>query len=180
MMQPAGNFGRCRQAAPTSTIRKGLQMKRNTVPFTLLIIACAAAIPASAEDRMMMDHHAMHQHMMMDERTSLNLTPQMKQQQLQNMRSHLAAVQSIAGYLANDQFDAAAEVAHSKLGLTEQMKMMCEHMSDNQDFTKLALAFHRSADDLGETLKTKDPKKSLQALQTTMNYCVQCHATFRQ
>ena len=156
-------------------------MKSNKVPFTLLVIACAAAIPAAAEDGMMMDHNAMHQHMMaMDERTSLNLAPQMKLQQLQNMRSHVAAVQSIVGNLANGEYDLAAETAHSKLGLTEQMKMMCEHMSDNQDFSKLAMAFHRSGDDLGETLKTKDMKKSLQALQTTMNYCVQCHATFRQ
>jgi cytochrome c556 len=53
-------------------------------------------------------------------------------------------------------------------------------MSDNKDFAKLALEFHQSGDQLGDTLKTGDMKKSLHALQTTMNYCVQCHSTFRQ
>jgi cytochrome c556 len=155
-------------------------MNKIAVPFAMLTIAFTAVAPASAEDGMVMDHHAMHNHLMMDERTSLNLSPEMKLQQLQNMRSHVAAVQSIAGHLANDEFDLAAEVAHSKLGLTEQMRMMCTHMSDNKDFAKLALEFHQSGDQLGDTLKTGDMKKSLRALQTTMNYCVQCHATFRQ
>jgi hypothetical protein len=153
-------------------------MNKIALPFAILLFAYNAT--AFAEDGMKMDHSAMHQHLMMDERIPLNLVPHMKLQQLQNMRSHVAAVQAIVGHLANDEFDLAAEVAHSKLGLTEQMKMMCEHISDNQDFSKLAMAFHRSGDDLGDTLKTKDMKKSLQALQTTMNYCVQCHATFRQ
>jgi cytochrome c556 len=156
-------------------------MKKIAVLFAMLTIACAAVAPASAEDGMAMDHHAMHHnHLMMDERISLNLSPEMKLQQLQNMRSHVAAVQSIVGHLANNEFDIAAEIAHSKLGLTEEMKKMCSHMSDNKDFTKLALEFHQSADQLGDVLQTKDMKKSLQALQTTMNYCVQCHATFRQ
>ena len=156
-------------------------MNKFTALFTALVVTCAAIAPARAEDAMQMDHHAMHHnHLMMDERTSLNLSPEMKLQQLQNMRSHVAAVQSIVGHLANGEFDIAAEVAHSKLGLTEEMKMMCTHMSDNKDFTKLALEFHQSADQFGDTLKTGDMKKSLQALQTTMNYCVQCHATFRQ
>jgi len=152
-------------------------MKKITVLLAALFISAGAAYAA---DNLPMDHQAMHQHMMLDGRTSLNLAPQMKQHQLQNMRSHVAAVQAIVGYLADGNFDAAAEVAHGKLGLTDEMKMMCEHMSDNTEFTKLGLAFHQSADQLGDTLKTKDMKKSLQALQTTMNYCVQCHATFRQ
>jgi cytochrome c556 len=155
-------------------------MKMIAVLFATMAITYATVTPASAEDGMAMNHHAMHNHLMMDERISLNLSPEMKLQQLQNMRSHVAAVQSIAGHLANDEFDLAAEVAHSKLGLTEQMRMMCTHMSDNKDFAKLALEFHQSGDQLGDTLKTGDMKKSLHALQTTMNYCVQCHSTFRQ
>jgi len=155
-------------------------MKRITLPFAILAITCGVTTLAHAEDSMKMDHNAMHHSLMMDERISLNLSPEMKQQQLQNMRSHVAAVQAIVGHLANNEFDLAAEVAHSKLGLTEEMKMMCTHMSDNKDFAKLGLAFHQSADQLGDTLKTKDMKKSLDALHTTMNYCVQCHATFRQ
>src|SRR5512141_373003 len=153
-------------------------MKTITLAFSLLI--ASAAVTAATGDEMKMDHHAMHQHLMMDERTPLHLAPQMAQHQLQNMRSHVVAMRSIVGLLAAGDFDKAADVAHNQLGLTEEMKMMCTTMSDNQDFSKLGLAFHQSADRLGDTLKSKDMKKSLEALQTTMNYCVECHATFRQ
>lgn len=122
------------------------------------------------------------QHMMHDtgdSRTSLNLSPEMKQHQLANMRSHVEAVQSIVGLIAKENFDQAAKVAHSKLGLTDEMKQMCD-MFENADFRKLGMAFHKSGDELGNALKTKNTKKSLQALQNTMGYCVKCHATFRQ
>lgn len=114
-----------------------------------------------------------------DSRTALNLSPEMKQHQLANMRSHVEAVQTIVGLIAKGEFDQASLVAHSKLGLTDEMKKMCG-MFGNEDFNKLGLAFHKSGDELGDALKTTDMKKSLQALHVTMGYCVQCHATFRQ
>ena len=147
----------------------------------LFAILCFSYMGQSvADEGALMDHHAMHHQHIIDERLSLGLSPEMKQHQLKNMRSHVVAVQSIVGHLANNEFDQAAQVAHSELGLTEEMRKMCSTMSDNENFRKLGLAFHQSGDDLGDTLKKKDLKKSLQALQTTMNYCVQCHAAFRQ
>lgn len=139
-----------------------------TVPFS-----------AFAADSAVMDH-TMHRQHVIDDRVSLGLSPEMKQHQLANMRSHVAAIQSIVGHLARSEFDEAAEVAHSKLGLTDEMKKMCNTMSSNEKFTTLGLAFHRSGDELGDALKTKDLNKSLRALHDTMGYCVQCHATFRQ
>lgn len=56
---------------------------------------------------------------------------------------------------------------------------MCD-MFENEEFKSLGLAFHKSGDALGEALKTKDITKSLDALHTTMGYCVQCHAAYRQ
>jgi hypothetical protein len=114
-----------------------------------------------------------------DGRISLGLSPAMKQHQLSNMRSHVEAVQSIVGLLAEGLFDKASHIAHSKLGLTEEMEKMC-NMFENEDFRSLGLAFHKSGDALGDALQTRDVTESLQALHTTMGYCVQCHATFRQ
>lgn len=123
-------------------------------------------------------HHKMH-HSMNDARLSLGLSPQMKQHQLSNMRSHLEAVQAITGLIAEAEFDSASKIASSKLGLTEEMKQMC-NMFNNKEFTALGLAFHESGDVLAEALKTKDTQESLRALNTTLGHCVQCHATFRQ
>lgn len=155
-------------------------MKKISALFALSLFGYVTMSQSVADDGAPMEHHAMHHSHVMDSRVSLGLSPEMKQHQLENMRSHIAAVQTIVGHLANNEFDQAAQVAHDKLGLTEAMRKMCSTMSDNQDFSKLGMAFHQSGDELGEVLKNRDMKKSLQALQTTMGYCVQCHATFRQ
>jgi len=108
-----------------------------------------------------------------------NMDQQMKQHQLSNMRAHLEAVQTITGLIADEAFDEASEIAHSKLGLTEEMDRMC-NMFDDKNFTALGMAFHKSGDELGDVLLTKDTNASLRALQATVGYCVQCHASFRQ
>ncbi|HEU0219957.1 MAG TPA: cytochrome C [Gallionella sp.] len=122
-----------------------------------------------------------HQHEMdsADKRISLDLSPEMKQHQLSNMREHLAAVQSIIRLMSENKFEEASGIAHTKLGLTPEMQQMCS-MFDNERFMELGLAFHRSGDELGKALKTKNMKASLRALDKTMAYCTECHATFRQ
>ena len=115
----------------------------------------------------------------LDKRKSLKLNAMQKNHQLLNMRSHLEAVQTILGLLANDQYDEASKLAYEKLGSTTEMKLMCSSFGD-ENFANLGLAFHESADEMSEIFKTKDKNKSMEALSLTMNYCVQCHATYRQ
>ena len=114
-----------------------------------------------------------------DDRISLNLNDRQKQHQLKNMRSHLVAVQTIIELLAKDDYDLASKVAYTELGSTTEMKLMCASFG-NEQFENMGLAFHASADKMSEIIKTKDKKASLEALSITMNYCVQCHANFRQ
>lgn len=157
-------------------------MKKVPLFLSVMIIAATTAF---AQDMNSSDHKMMHSDMHAmkqadDGRISLGLAPKQKQHQLANMRSHLKAVQGIIGLISAEQFDKASKVAHEKLGLTPEMKQMCNNMSTNEEFKSMGLAFHQSADDLGEVLKSKDLKRSLQALHTTMNYCISCHATFRQ
>ena len=125
-----------------------------------------------------MKHHHMI-HPIKDERVSLGLSPEMKHHQLANMRSHLEAVQAITGFIAEKEFVKASDIAKSRLGLNEEMRNMCDSFG-NEDFTALGLAFHRSADELSEVLKTEDLGQSLNALQKTLSYCVQCHKHYRQ
>ena len=114
-----------------------------------------------------------------DNRTSLNLTPRMKHRLLSNMRAQLAATQAIIGLLAAERFEKATTTARSKLGMTDDLKLIYDK-SKNEDLNKLVLATQASTDELANTLQTKDLKKSLQALRSTMGYCVQCHKKFRQ
>jgi len=158
-------------------------MKKSVVVLGMFFVGVAFTSHAkdSSESMDEMTHHNM-MHMNetnVDGRVSLGLSAKVKQHQLSNMRSHLKAVQDIIGFIAIEDFDQASQTAHSKLGLTEKMEKMC-NMFDNDDFKKLGLAFHESADVLGDVLQEKDTGKSLHALRNTMNYCIQCHATFRQ
>jgi len=129
-----------------------------------ILVVVALACNASAADKSTHAEHMMHHnkmHSMQDERISLNLPPEKKLHQLANMRSHLEAIQSIVGFLTKGEFDQASQIAHSKLGLSEEMERMCSSFGN-------------------EELKDKDMSASLQALQNTLGYCVRCHATYRQ
>jgi hypothetical protein len=163
-------------------------MIRKTVPLVAMLTLLLAP-PAMAQDEGMdmgMDHPMMMDNARMkgmqdaqDTRVSLGLSAPMRRTQLAMMRDHLKAVEEIVGLIAAGKFDRASSIAHQRLGLTPQMKRMCS-MFGNKDFETMGIAFHNSADHLGDVLKTGDTASSLQALHATMQYCVACHQSFRQ
>lgn len=114
-----------------------------------------------------------------DGRISLNLNEMQKKHQLSNMRSHLQAVQEITALLSQDDYVKASKLAYTKLGSTTEMKLMCASFGD-KGFEKLGLEFHKSADIMSDVLKKRNKENSLAALSNTLNYCVQCHATYKQ
>ena len=70
-------------------------MKKVSTLFAILLCSHITMSQSFADDGMPMDHQAMHHQHTMDDRISLNLSPEMKQHQLSNMRSHLEAIKSI-------------------------------------------------------------------------------------
>ncbi|MCX7140613.1 MAG: cytochrome C [Proteobacteria bacterium] len=132
-----------------------------------------------ADDEKMPVGHHHHEMSTIDARIPLKVSPEMKRNQLSNMRGHVEAINSIVGLMSENKFEEASKVAHSKLGLSPEMQSMCGMFND-ENFEKLGLAFHKSGDDLGDTLQTKDMYASLRALNKTTQICVACHATYRQ
>ena len=153
-------------------------MKRILIAVSVFIgiVGLHAAFAADEKMHMGGQHHDMS---MMDTRTSLGLSAEMKQHQLSNMREHVEAVKTIIGLMSENKFEDASKIAHTRLGLTPEMQKMCS-MFDNEKFMALGFAFHKSGDDLGDALQTKDVNTSLRALNKTMQYCVECHAVYRQ
>jgi cytochrome c556 len=153
----------------------------------MAILMLAALMPAfvQAAEEMPMHHAMMHGGTADkgaepgDQRISLGLPPAMRHNQLAMMRDHLKSVDEIIALIGEEKFDAAAKVAHERLGLTPEMQKMCS-MFGNDRFRELGLNFHKSADHLGEVLKQHDTNASLDALHNTMQYCITCHQTFRQ
>lgn len=152
-------------------------MKRIFIAVSAFIGIAGLNMAFAADEKMHQNHQ--HDMSMMDTRISLELSPEMKQHQLSNMREHVAAIKSIIGLMSENKFEDASKIAHGKLGLTPEMQQMCSMFGDEK-FMKLGFAFHKSGDDLGDALKTRDVNVSLRALNKTMQYCVECHATYRQ
>ncbi len=143
-----------------------------------LIFSCTDQTSVKKENIIKEQQHSKKEKVL-DKRVSLGLNAKQKNHQLKNMRSHLKAVQSIIDLLAEDNFDEASDVAYEKLGSTTEMKLMCASFG-NEQFENLGLEFHKSADEMSEVFKQKNKKQSLKSLSNTMNYCIQCHETFRQ
>lgn len=154
-------------------------MKRVLVGVAAFIGMTGLNVAFAASEKMQHQDHHNHVMSMMDTRMSLGLSAEMKQHQLSNMREHTAAIQSIVGLMSENKFEEAAKIAHGKLGSTPEMQKMCSMMGDEK-FMLLGLAFHKSGDELGDALQTRDVQTSLRALNKTMQYCVECHATYRQ
>ena len=116
----------------------------------------------------------------LDTRVPVPLLPHMAQHQKESMREHLVAVQEIALGTARSDF-AAVEDASRKLGLSPGMEQMCQHMGTGAPgFAEQALAFHRSADEIGAAAHRRDSGAVLRTLGATLHLCTGCHATFRQ
>lgn len=115
-----------------------------------------------------------------DERQSLGIKGTMQGvHQLSNMREHLTAISEIVQLMNTGKYDEASKISSEKLGLTLEKNTMCGSFN-NKSFEEMGVRFHKSADDLAQTLKTKDQKKSMLALEKVLNGCVLCHSTFKQ
>lgn len=156
-------------------------MKKKMIVGVFLIFASSVQAGTQEQSHDMHSSHSMHQQhgAVVDDRISLNLSPAMKQHQLQNMRAHLEAIQKIIAQLGQKDFTGASQTAHQKLGLSKEMRTMCNRF-DNESFKTLAINFHTSADEMAEVFEKENLEESLAAVNNTMNYCVSCHKQFRQ
>jgi len=116
----------------------------------------------------------------LDQRRPVPLLPMMAQHQKESMRDHLQAVQEVLAAAAASDFEQVA-LAAKRMGLSEPMRRMCEHMgAAAPGFTERALGFHRAADEIVGAAKTRDSAAVLDALARTLRECTTCHATYKQ
>lgn len=116
----------------------------------------------------------------MDTRVAVPLVPMMANHQKQNMRDHLTAVQEIVIGVGAKDFD-AIERAAGRIGYSEQMGVMCNHMGAGAPgFTEQALLFHHTADKISHAAGAHDMPGVLGALGETLVTCTGCHSVFKQ
>lgn len=154
------------------------------------VIGLSIALPLAAQQH----DPAMHQKHMAaanqskkpnDGRQLVQFPEQMKEHTLANMRDHMLALQEIQAALASSDYDRAADVAETRLGMTaltahgahESSRFMPKGMQD------AGSAMHRSASRFATIAKdasvTGEIKPAVGALAEVMGACVTCHTGYR-
>lgn len=159
---------------------------RIAVPFLALLLS----LPSQAQqhDPAMHQKHTAANHVQAtpaDGRQLVKFPKDMKEHTLTNMRDHLLALQEIQAALANSDYDRAADIAETRLGMTalaahgahESSKYMPKGMQE------AGSAMHRGASRFSTVAKdasvTGEIKPALGALADVMGACVSCHTGFR-
>lgn len=116
-----------------------------------------------------------------DQREKVELPPMMQQHMLANMRDHLRAINEILAYLADDQLDAAAEVAENRLGMTSLEAHGARHMSTfmPQGMRQAGNQMHRAASRFALTAQEGDLGGAYRQLGEVTAACVACHQGYR-
>lgn len=116
----------------------------------------------------------------LDARAPVPLLPMMAHHQKQNMRDHLLVVQEVVAAIAKADYPAIEQSA-KRMGYSQQMGQMCTHMGAGAPgFSDRAIAFHHTADSIGEAARQRDMSAVLAALNETLSACTSCHAAFKQ
>jgi hypothetical protein len=96
------------------------------------------------------------------------------------MRDHVTAVQEIVVALTTHDY-AAVEKSAGRIGYSDQIAMMCIHMgAAAPGFAEQAIAFHHTADRIGDAARAHDPTRVLVELSATLMTCMSCHAAWQQ
>ncbi|MCG6872303.1 MAG: hypothetical protein LJE84_08425 [Gammaproteobacteria bacterium] len=141
--------------------------KQHRAGLALLLVLCAPASLAA------------------DTRQLVELPLMMREHMLTNMRDHLLALQEIQHALSQGDFDQAAQVAETRLGMssldTHGASHMAPHMPEGMRTTGTAM--HRAASRFAvivqESAVQGDTRSAIGALSLVMQQCVACHAAYR-
>jgi hypothetical protein len=120
-----------------------------------------------------------------DTRVAVDMPEMMRTHMLANMRDHLTAIQEIQSHLAAGEYDAAAEVAEKRLGMSSLGTHGASHMAGfmPKGMQEIGTAMHQAASRFAVTAQeaavTRDLPRALDALSKVTMNCVACHAGYR-
>lgn len=120
-----------------------------------------------------------------DDRQIVKLPDMMKEHMLSNMRDHLLALEEITRYLADEQYEKAAEIAEKRLGMSSLDSHGASHMGKfmPKQMSNIGTNMHRAASRFA--LAAKDAElagglnKAFSALSEVMQQCVACHSAYK-
>jgi hypothetical protein len=118
-----------------------------------------------------------------DLRQLVSMPEQARQLMREDMLDHLSALNEIIGYLAENNLDAAANVAQTRMGKSSMGKHRATGMGPGRfmplDMRNIGWGMHESATEFSRIAKEGDIKGAYSALQKLTTSCVGCHYSFR-
>jgi hypothetical protein len=136
--------------------------------LSILLLIALVTLPVQADDRIKVD-----------------FPPMMRDHMLGNMRDHLSALQEITSSLSSGQYDQAADVAESRLGMSSMALHGAAHMSKimPKEMAAIGTEMHHAASRFALSARDADIDgglgKAFGALSEVMQQCVACHTSYR-
>jgi len=120
-----------------------------------------------------------------DTRVKVQMPEKMINHMLANMRDHLVALEEITRYLANEEYEKAAETAEHRLGMSSLEKHGASHMAKfmPQEMAAIGTSMHQAASRFARVSLNAELEGGLgeafNALSDVMQQCVACHSSFK-
>ena len=120
-----------------------------------------------------------------DARQLVQFPEPMRLHTITSMRDHLQSLQEIDVALSKNEFDKAASIAETRLGMSSLELHGAAHIAPfmPQGMQDIGTQMHRSASrfaiEAQNASVSNDVRPALAALGTVMQQCVACHAAYR-
>ena len=100
-----------------------------------------------------------------------------------DMLDHLSALNEIIGFVAENNLDAAAEFAETRMGKSAMRKHRATGMGPGRfmplEMRNIGWGMHESASELSQAAKEGNLEGAYSALQKVTGSCVACHYSYR-
>jgi hypothetical protein len=118
-----------------------------------------------------------------DPRQLVSMPEQARKLMREDMLDHLSALNEIMGYLGENNLEAAADVAETRMGKSSMGKHRATGMGPGRfmpiEMRNLGWGMHESATEFALVAKEGDLKNANSALQKVITSCVACHYSYR-
>lgn len=120
-----------------------------------------------------------------DKRQFVQLPEMMRDHMMRNMRDHLLALQTITRQLSDGEYDAAADTAEQRLGMSSMQSHGASHMAPYmpEGMRAAGTAMHQAASRFAVAARSAEVEggqsRAFEALSEVMAQCVACHSAYR-
>ena len=118
-----------------------------------------------------------------DHRQLVSMPDETSRLMRKDMLDHLSALNEIVGLLAENNLDAAADIAETRMGKSSMGRHRATGMGPGRfmplEMRNIGWAMHESATEFSRTAREGNLKGAYSALQKVTASCVACHYSYR-